>query len=443
MGFIENDTARTILSLAVMLTAGFLVTRVTKRLHLPNVTGYILAGILIGPCVFGLIPADMIGGMGFVTDIALAFIAFGVGKYFKWAQLKKSGWKILILTGCESLAAGILVTLTMIFVFRLSVPFSLLLGAIGSATAPASTIMTIRQYRAKGPFVNLILQVVALDDAVALLAFSACAAVTQAMEGGGASASDVYLPILYNLGALVLGAAAAFLLHWLVDGKRSSDHRLALTIAIILALTGLCSAFNISPLLSCMLLGPVYINAGGNKQLFTQVNKFTPPVLMLFFVLAGLGLHLPSLATAGVIGVVYFFVRILGKYAGAFAGAKICGYAPRIQKCLGLALIPQAGVSIGLAALGQRMLPEEAGLLLSTIILSSGLLYEIVGPACAKASLFLSHTVVRPAAVPTPSGERTGKAEEPSKTGKAGKKAAPPKEALAAKSGKKAALAAK
>lgn len=137
MGFIENDTARTILSLAVMLTAGFLVTRVTKRLHLPNVTGYILAGILIGPCVFGLIPADMIGGMGFVTDIALAFIAFGVGKYFKWAQLKKSGWKILILTGCESLAAGILVTLTMIFVFRLSVPFSLLLGAIGSATAPA------------------------------------------------------------------------------------------------------------------------------------------------------------------------------------------------------------------------------------------------------------------------------------------------------------------
>ena len=178
MGFIENDTARTILSLAVMLTAGFLVTRVTKRLHLPNVTGYILAGILIGPCVFGLIPADMIGGMGFVTDIALAFIAFGVGKYFKWAQLKKSGWKILILTGCESLAAGILVTLTMIFVFRLSVPFSLLLGAIGSATAPASTIMTIRQYRAKGPFVNLILQVVALDDAVALLAFSACGTYT-------------------------------------------------------------------------------------------------------------------------------------------------------------------------------------------------------------------------------------------------------------------------
>ena len=174
--------------------------------------------------------------------------------------------------------------------------------------------------------------------------------------------------------------------------------------------------------------------------------------MLLFFVRSGMSFRLDTLfssSAAGLgvplltVGVSYFFVRILGKYAGAFAGAKICGYAPRIQKCLGLALIPQAGVSIGLAALGQRMLPEEAGLLLSTIILSSGLLYEIVGPACAKASLFLSHTVVRPAAVPTPSGERTGKAEEPSKTGKAGKKAASPKEAPAAKSGKKAALAAK
>ena len=213
MGFIQNDTARTILSLAVMLTAGFLVTRITKRLHLPNVTGYILAGVLIGPYSLKLVSMDMVRQMGFVTDIALAFIAFGVGKYFKWSELKKSGWKVLVLTAFESLTAGLLVTLTMIFVFRLSVPFSLLIGAIGSATAPASTIMTIRQYRAKGPFVNLILQVVALDDAVALLAFSACAAVTQAMEGGSASASDIYLPILYNLGARIIGAAAAFLLH--------------------------------------------------------------------------------------------------------------------------------------------------------------------------------------------------------------------------------------
>ncbi len=228
-----------------------------------------------------------------------------------------------------------------------------------------------------------------------------------------------------------------------MDGKRSSDHRLALTIAIILALTGLCSAFNISPLLSCMLLGTVYINVGGNKQLFKQVNKFTPPVLMLFFVLAGLGLHLPSLATAGVIGVVYFFVRILGKYAGAFAGAKICGYAPVSKKCLGLALIPQAGVSIGLAALGQRMLPEEAGLLLSTIILSSGLLYEIVGPACVKSLPVPVPHRRAPAAVPTPSGERTGKAEEPSKTGKAGKRRLRPRSPRGQIREKKAALAAK
>ena len=437
MGFIQNDTARTILSLAVMLTAGFLVTRITKRLHLPNVTGYILAGVLIGPYSLKLVSMDRVRQMGFVTDIALAFIAFGVGKYFKWSELKKSGWKVLVLTAFESLTAGLLVTLTMIFVFRLSVPFSLLIGAIGSATAPASTIMTIRQYRAKGPFVNLILQVVALDDAVALLAFSACAAVTQAMEGGSASASDIYLPILYNLGALIIGAAAAFLLHWLVDGKRSSDHRLALTIAVILTLTGLCSAVNISPLLSCMMLGTVYINAGGNKRLFKQVNKFTPPILMMFFVLAGLNLNLPSLATAGLIGVVYFLVRILGKYVGCFTGARLCGYTPSVQKYLGLALIPQAGVSIGLAALGQRMLPESYGVLLSTIILSSGLLYEIVGPACAKASLFLSHTISRAPAAAASDPEKDG-ATEKNKGGKTDKKAE-----STVKEAKKAALAAK
>ena len=142
-----------------------------------------------------------------------------------------------------------------------------------------------------------------------------------------------------------------------------------------------------------MALGAVYTNVGTDDRVFSQVNSFTPPILLLFFVLSGMRLNLPSLATAGVIGVFYFFIRIGGKYLGAYVGAKVCGYSPAIRKYLGLALIPQAGVSIGLAALGQRMLSPESGLLLSTIILSSGVLYEMVGPACAKASLFLSHTV--------------------------------------------------
>ena len=282
----------------------------------------------------------------------------------------------------------------MIFVFGLSVPFSILLGAIGCATAPASTIMTIRQYKAKGDFVNTILQVVALDDAVALIAFSICAAIAQGLSSSGPlSAGVVLLPLLYNFIAIGAGIGAGLLLNLLINEKRSKDHSLVLVVAMILALTGCCTLFDVSPLLCCMAFGTAYVNAGGNRKLFKQLNGFTPPILLIFFVLSGMKLNLPMLATVGLVGVVYFLVRILGKYAGAFLGGKVCGYPPETTRYLGLALIPQAGVSIGLAALGQRLLPADMGTLLTTIILSSAVLYEMIGPVSAKASLFLAKVI--------------------------------------------------
>lgn len=386
-----------------MLFSGFLMTRLTKLAHLPNVTGYILAGVLIGPCVLNLIPETVQNGMDFVTDVALAFIAFGVGKYFKLGRLRKNGRSVLILTVFESLIAALLVFLVMAFVFRLPIPFSLLLGAIGSATAPASTIMTIRQYKAKGQFVDILLQIVALDDAVALLAFSVCAAIAQAMEGSGdISPKAVLLPILWNLLALAAGALAGFLLHKLIGENRSSQHRLVLVTALLLSITGFCTALDISPLLACMVMGAVYINVSGNKKVFKQVNGFTPPIQLLFFVLSGMRMDLTALKAAGLIGVVYFLVRIIGKYAGAWLGAVLGKASVPIRRYLGLALIPQAGVSIGLALLGQRILPAESGALLSTIILSSGVLYEMIGPACAKAAIFLSGSVPKPEPEPSP-----------------------------------------
>ena len=400
---ISSTSAQVILSLAVMLFSGFLMTRLTKLAHLPNVTGYILAGVLIGPCVLNLIPETVQNGMDFVTDVALAFIAFGVGKYFKLGRLRKNGRSVLILTVFESLIAALLVFLVMAFVFRLPIPFSLLLGAIGSATAPASTIMTIRQYKAKGQFVDILLQIVALDDAVALLAFSVCAAIAQAMEGGGGiSPKAVLLPILWNLLALAAGALAGFLLHKLIGENRSSQHRLVLVTALLLSITGFCTALDISPLLACMVMGAVYINVSGNKKVFKQVNSFTPPIQLLFFVLSGMRMDLTALKAAGLIGVVYFLVRIIGKYAGAWLGAVLGKASVPIRRYLGLALIPQAGVSIGLALLGQRILPAESGALLSTIILSSGVLYEMIGPACAKAAIFLSGSVPKPEPEPSP-----------------------------------------
>lgn len=400
---ISSTSAQVILSLAVMLFSGFLMTRLTKLAHLPNVTGYILAGVLIGPCVLNLIPETVQNGMDFVTDVALAFIAFGVGKYFKLERLRKNGRSVLILTVFESLIAALLIFLVMAFVFRLPIPFSLLLGAIGSATAPASTIMTIRQYKAKGQFVDILLQIVALDDAVALLAFSVCAAIAQAMESGsGISPKAVLLPILWNLLALAAGALAGFLLHKLIGENRSSQHRLVLVTALLLSITGFCTALDISPLLACMVMGAVYINVSGNKKVFKQVNGFTPPIQLLFFVLSGMRMDLTALKAAGLIGVVYFLVRIIGKYAGAWLGAVLGKASVPIRRYLGLALIPQAGVSIGLALLGQRILPAESGALLSTIILSSGVLYEMIGPACAKAAIFLSGSVPKPEPEPSP-----------------------------------------
>ena len=400
---ITNASAQVILGLSIILFAGFVITRITKKLRLPNVTGYILSGVLIGPYVLDLIPGEIVEHMEFVTDVALAFIAFGVGRYFKLSTLRASGSKIVILTLLESLAAAVLVTASMALIFHLPMPFCLLLGAIGSATAPASTIMTIRQYQAKGEFVNTILQVVALDDAVALIAFSVCAAVVSAMEDSSKALDFgvVILPVILNAVTVIAGGALGYVLHRLIDNeRRSSDHRLILTTAILLFITGFCTCFDISPLLSCMALGAVYTNVSDNDRVFTQVNSFTPPILLMFFVLSGMRLNLPSLATAGGIGIFYFFIRILGKYIGAYAGARICGYSANIRNYLGLALIPQAGVSIGLAVLGQRLLSPETGLMLSTIILSSGVLYEMVGPACAKASLFLSHSIEKEDAHP-------------------------------------------
>lgn len=390
---IGNNTA-IILSIAIILFSGFLVTRITKKFKLPNVTGYIIGGILIGPYVLNLIPSLIVARMKFVTDIALAFIAFDVGRYLKLSILKKNGSQVLIITLCESLITALIVSITMIFVFKLSVPFSILLGAIGAATAPASTIMTIRQYGAEGSFVNILLQIVALDDAVALIAFSVCGSIAQALSSNMKLNLRLFLiPIFLNIVAIVLGILFGFLLNKLINNKRTEDNKLIITIAMILTMTGFCSACDISPLLSCMALGTSYVNVSRNQELFKQLNNFTPPILTMFFVLSGMRLNVPLLLTGGVIGITYFIIRILGKYIGSYIGAILSNATPEIRKYLGIALIPQAGVSIGLAFLGERILPTDMGSLLSTIILSSSILYEIVGPVSAKAALYLSNSI--------------------------------------------------
>ncbi len=386
-----------IISIAIMLLAGFLGTRITKRLKLPNVTAYILVGILLGPYCLDLVPEYVSEGMDFISDIALAFIAFSVGEYFRFSTLKKNGSKVVVITLFEALAASVLVFILCFFILRLGMAFSIILAALASATAPASTLMTIRQTKAHGDFVDTLFSVVALDDVVGLLAYSVAVSIALATLGNGFSAGDVLFPILWNVMLVAIGIIFGFLLKFLM-AKRSTDNRLIVSIAFLFAICGIGAAVDVSPLLGCMAMGTVYINLSGDDKLFKQLNYFSPPILLLFFVKSGVEFNLGSLWSGGslgsvpliVIGILYFVVRLVGKYVGAFAGCAITKKDKRVRNYLGMALAPQAGVAIGLAALGARVLGGETGDMLLTIVLSSSILYELVGPALAKLSLYLS-----------------------------------------------------
>ena len=394
-----GGVAPVIISVALMLFLGFCMTRLTKLAKLPNVTAYILTGILIGPFCLDLVPGPVVAGMDFLPDIALAFIAFSVGEFFRLDVLKKNGMKVLLITLFEALMATVFVFVLTRWILGLELGFSIVLAALASATAPASTMMTIRQTHAHGDFVDTLLQVVALDDVVSLVAYSIAISVALSSMGGhGSSAMTILKPILLNLLVLALGSLFGLLLKFLLT-RRSTDNRLIVSVAVLFSFCGICAMLDVSPLLGCMSMGMVYINVTNDEKLFRQLNYFTPPILLLFFVRSGISFRLDALMAGSDsvgpvpllwVGVLYFIVRILGKYAGAFAGCWLTKKDRKVRDYLGLALIPQAGVSIGLAALGARILGGRAGDDLQTIILASSVLYELIGPACAKLALSLS-----------------------------------------------------
>ena len=395
----SSPVATIIISVAFMLFFGFLMTRITKKLRLPNVTAYIITGVLMGPYCLDLIPGQVIGGMDFLADIALAFIAFSTGQYFRFSALKKNGVKVIIITICEAFLASGIVFVLLFVVLRLDLVFSLVLAALAAATSSASTVMTIRQTRAKGDFVDTLLQLIAVDNIVALLMYSTAISVAAAtISGEPFSLISVIMPLLTNVGVLLLGGVFGFFMKWMIE-DRSTDNRLIIAVAFLFAFCGICALLEISPLLGCMSMGTVYVNIAADDKLFKQLNYFSPPILLLYFVRSGLNFDLDALfgvstATGAVplllITILYFFGRIFGKYFGSFLGCLFVKKKKEVRNYLGMALVPQAGVAIGLAALGARTLGGEVGSALQTIILSACILYELIGPACAKLSLYLS-----------------------------------------------------
>ena len=368
----KSSTSSVIIPIAVMLLAGFALTRITKKLRLPNVTAYILAGMIIGPCGFHIVGYPIINKMDFIADIALAFIAFSTGEFFTFSELKKNGCKVLIITIFEASMASVLVFILSYYLLHMDLNFALILSALASTTAPASTVMTIRQLDAKGDFVNTLLQVVALDDVFGLVAYSVAISVTMARKIDHLHMGSMVFPIIYNILALLLGMAFGVLMRALMPTNRSTDNRLIIMIALLFGFCGICALFDISPLLGCMSMGAVYMNVTGDDKLFKQLNYFSPPILLLFFVRSGMNFRINALFFSGE------------------EGAACSGKSTKIRNYLGLALIPQAGVAIGLSALGARILGGETGSALETVILASSVLYELIGPGCAKLALYLS-----------------------------------------------------
>ena len=399
-----------LLSLSVAILAGLLMTRVFKPLRLPSVTAYLVAGILVGPYCLGKLGLD---GLGFVTmdavnklsivsDVALGFIAFSIGNEFRLSSLKKTGRQATIVGIAQALVATVLVDAALL-VFHLcfpeivSVDQAIVLGAIATATAPAATLMVVRQYKAKGELVDLLLPIVALDDAVGLIAFAVSFGIARAMDSAQFSIASILLsPLIEIVGSLLLGAIAGFVLTKLETMFRSNSNRLSLSIAFIFLMVGLSAVeFTVagvecgfSPLLVCMMLGTVFCNICPlSDDLMERADRWSTPMLAVFFVISGANLRL-SVFSQGVlvfIGVVYIIARSAGKYLGARWSAKAVGCDHTVQKYLGIMLLPQEGVALGMCVSAQALGAD--GELIRNIILFSVLIYELVGPVATKESL--------------------------------------------------------
>lgn len=374
--------------LALALFLGLFSSKLMKRLRLPNVTGYLIIGLLVGPYCFKLIPLEVLNQFDIISEVALGFIAFSIGAEFKLSYLKKVGKAPIIIAIFEALTAVVLVDAVLIITGH-DVAFSLVLGAIAAATAPAATLMVVRQYKAKGPVTDTLLPVVAIDDAVALMGFGLSVAIAKSIESQESTSLVMTLldPIYEIVGALVFGALLGLLFRFLVKWFTGRGNRLSLTIALVFICVGISDIVGFSSLLACMAMSCILVNTSCESDIiFSQLDRMTPPIYILFFFISGAGLDINILPTVGVIGLIYIVFRVAGKMAGAFLGAKLSHTQPVVQKWLGITLVPQAGVAIGLAGIAMTVVPQY-GAQIRAIILCGTVIYELIGPVLTKIAL--------------------------------------------------------
>lgn len=401
--------AQTLIGISVCIIGGLMLSRVAKKLSLPAVTAYLMAGLLLGPFCLGRlqIPGlgfgslDEVEHFGILSQVALGFIAFAIGNEFRLGQLKAMGRQAVIIGILQAVLTTVLVDIVLIclhlaFPQALTLPVAITLGAIASATAPAATLMVVRQYKADGPLTRLLLLVVAIDDAVGLVLFSASFGIARALEQGSVSLIAVALePIIEIVLSLGLGGLAGLALYWVERFFHSRSKRLSVSVAFVLLAVGLSALkftvggvhFGFSLLLVCMMTGTVFCNiCDFSQELMDRVERWTAPISILFFVLSGAELDLNILKSPMVllVGVAYIAARSSGKIGGAWVSCKITGCNKKITHNLGVTLLPQAGVALGMAMTAASL---QGGELVRNVVLFSVLVYELVGPMLTKISL--------------------------------------------------------
>ena len=399
-------------SLALSLLLGLLTTRITKKFGLPAVTGYLISGILVGPFVLGRIG---VAGLGFtdienvsaysiISETALGFIAFTIGNEFRLTDLKKTGKKVVTVSIFESIMAMIFVDIALILLHfvlgekRFPLTAAITLGAIAAATAPAATLMVVKQYKAKGETTSLLLPVVALDDAIGLIAFALSFGIAKSMIGKVSVVSVLFEPILEIVLSLLVGAAFGFIFSYIERFFHSRSKRLSVSVAFVLfAVAFSMLKFNVfglkisfSGLLTCMMMGTVFCNVCDfSAELMERIDRWTAPLFVLFFVLSGAELQLNVFLDAGVlmIGIIYILTRCLGKYIGAYMGCSITKYPEKVKRALGITLFPQAGVALGMSLSALTLFPEAEGRLIRNVVLFGVMIFELLGPTFTKLAL--------------------------------------------------------
>ena len=407
-----STTASILLSLSIALLSGLLLSRLAKRIALPAVTAYLVAGVLIGPFCLGAIGVDGIGitanqlhGLGIISDVALGFIAFSMGNEFRLAQLKKIGKQATVIGIFQALFTTLIVDIFLISLHymmpdKLSLSAAIVLGAVATATAPAATLMVVRQYKAKGALTDILLPVVALDDAVGLVVFAISFGVAKSINTGVVDVLSVVLePIIEVILSLALGFVMGMLFTVCERFFHSRSKRMAVSVTFVMMTVAISSIkFEIggihiafSSLLACMMLGTVFCNiCDFSEELMDRADRWTAPILILFFVISGAELELSVFADVAVVivGLLYILSRSLGKYFGAGISAKATKCEPNIVKYLGITLLPQAGVALGMAIKAMELGPD--GAIVRNITLFAVLIYEIVGPSLTRMSLIKS-----------------------------------------------------